>query len=117
MNTPKLRQLETAAVVALEKTAEALKTEVINAQVMPFDVGTMQNDCTSIVNDRSTAGEASINVDTSYAARLFYHPEYNFKHTNNPNARGEWFEPWIDGDKKDFAPNTFNTIYKREAGL
>ena len=37
MNFPKLRQLAQAQVTALEQTAEALHTEVVQAQVMPFD--------------------------------------------------------------------------------
>lgn len=37
LNLPKLRQLTQAQVAALEQTAEALHTEVVRAQVMPFD--------------------------------------------------------------------------------
>lgn len=117
MNNTKLRQLERAAVTALEKTAEAVKTEVINAEVMPMQSGTMQDDCTSVVTDKSASGEVSICVDTDYARRLYYHPEYNFSREENSNARGEWFEPWIDGEQKDFAQNAFNKLYKREAGI
>lgn len=117
MDNAKLRQMERAAVLALEKTAEAVKTEVINAQVMPLDKGTMQNNSTSVVTDKSSQGEVSICVDTDYARRLYYHPEYNFSKDNNPNARGEWFEPWIDGEHKNFAQDAFNKLYKREAGL
>ena len=36
-------QIDAALLRAAEQTIEALKTEVINAQVMPFNVGTMQN--------------------------------------------------------------------------
>lgn len=117
MDNAKLMQLERAAAIALEKTAEAVKTEVINAQVMPKEQGTMEGQCTSVVTDKSSQGEVSICVDTDYARRLYFHPEYNFRHDENPNARGEWFEPWIDGEHKDFAQNAFNKLYKREAGL
>lgn len=37
MNFPGMRQLTQAQLAALEQTAEALHTEVIQAQVMPFD--------------------------------------------------------------------------------
>lgn len=117
MDNAKLRQLERAAVIALEKTAEAVKTEVVKAEVMPMQSGTMQNDCTSIVTDKRTVGEVSICVDTDYARRLYYHPEYNFSKEENPNARGEWFQPWIDGEQKDFAQKSFNKLYKKEAGI
>ena len=117
MDNAKLRQLERAAAIALEKTAEAVKTEVINAQVMPFDTGTMQNTGMNVETAKSGRGEVSINVDTPYARRVYYHPEINFQTVNNPNARGEWFEPWINGEHKDFAQNAFNKLYKKEAGL
>ena len=37
MNMLRIRQLSQAAVKALEMTAEALHTEVVQAQVFPFD--------------------------------------------------------------------------------
>lgn len=40
INTQRLRELSQAQVTALEKTAEALHTEVVQAQVMPFDTET-----------------------------------------------------------------------------
>ena len=46
LNVPKINQLSRAATTALEKTVSALHTEVVNAQVMPFDTGNMQNDST-----------------------------------------------------------------------
>ena len=41
INTQRLRELSQAQVTALEKTAEALHTEVVQAQVMPFDTGNL----------------------------------------------------------------------------
>ena len=41
INTHRLRELSQAQVTALEKTAEALHTEVVQAQVMPFDTGNL----------------------------------------------------------------------------
>lgn len=37
LNLPKLKQLTQAQVTAIEQTAEALHSEVLQAQVMPFD--------------------------------------------------------------------------------
>ena len=39
LNMPKIKQLNKATTVALEKTVNALQTEVIQAQVMPFGQG------------------------------------------------------------------------------
>ncbi len=44
MNFPRIKQLTQAAVTALEMTAEALHTEVVQAQVMPFDSGHLEED-------------------------------------------------------------------------
>lgn len=38
----KLRQLTRAKITALEKTAEALHTEIVQTQVMPRDTGALQ---------------------------------------------------------------------------
>ena len=44
MNFPRIKQLTQAAVTALEMTAEALHTEVVQAQVRPFDTGHLEVD-------------------------------------------------------------------------
>ena len=44
LNWPRIRQLSEAAVTALEQTAEAVHTEVVQAQVMPFDTGHLEED-------------------------------------------------------------------------
>ena len=38
-----LQDLEAAALRSAELTMEALRTDVVSAQVMPYNVGTMQN--------------------------------------------------------------------------
>ena len=48
MNFPRIRQLTQGAVTALELTAEALHTEVVQAQVFPFDTGNLQNESTFV---------------------------------------------------------------------
>ena len=48
LNMPRIQQLTGAAVKALELTAEALHTEVVQAQVFPFDTGNLQNESTFV---------------------------------------------------------------------
>ena len=43
LNLPKIKQLTDAQITALEQTAEALHTEVVQAQVFPRDTGNLQN--------------------------------------------------------------------------
>ncbi len=113
MNFPRIRQLEQAQVTALEQTAEALHTEVVQAQVMPFDTGTLQNEGTFVDYSESRQGKVSIISNTPYARRLYFHPEYHFQTKENPNARGKWYSDWLPGGKKsDFAIDTYKRIYR-----
>lgn len=118
LDTATIAKLEAAALPAAGKAIEALKTDVIAAQVMPFDTGDMQNTQTFTVTE---AGEREVTArlvtGSPQARRLYYYPEYNFQTVNNPNAGGEWLEPWLNGERKDFAQNTFTELYKKEAGL
>lgn len=117
LNTAKIRQLDKGTVIALEKTIEALKTDVVQAGVMPFDVGTMQDDNTFTDYSESKRGKVSLNTTSAQARRLYFHPEYSFQTKENPNAQGNWLESWISGKNKDFCKNAFVQFYKREIGL
>lgn len=117
LNIPFIKRLDESAVKALEMTAEALHTEVVQAQVIPFDTGTMQNESTFVDNKQSSQGKVSLVTSTPYARRMYFHPEYNFKKDENPNAQGRWYEPWISGDKKDFCRKAFKKFYKEVSGI
>ena len=118
MNFPRIKQLTQAAVTALEMTAEALHTEVVQAQVMPFETGNLQNESTFVDYSESRQGKATLVSSTPYARRLYYHPEYNFQTDENPFAGGEWYEPWLSGGVcQDFARNAFKRFYKKVGGV
>lgn len=117
LNTPKIKQLDRASITSLEKTISALHTEVVNAQVMPFKSGNMQNDNTYEDYSNSKQGKVSLITSTPYSRRMYFHPEYNFSKEENPNARGNWYEPWTTGKEKDFCKKAFSQFYKKEAGL
>ncbi len=87
LNMPRISQLTQAAVRALELTAEALHTEVVQAQVMPFDTGHLEEDAPLWTTAGSQSGKVTLVSSTPYARRLYYHPEYNFQTKENPNAR------------------------------
>lgn len=112
-----INKLVNAQVTALEKTAEALHTEVVQAQVMPRDTGHLQNDSTFVDYTKSKSGKVSLVSQTPYARRLYFHPEYNFQTKENPNAGGKWLEPWITGKEKDFCQDTFSAFYKQIGGV
>lgn len=118
MNAPKIRRLNDAAIQALEMTGEALHTEVLQAQVFPFDTGNLQNESTFVDYSNSKQGKVSIISDTPYARRLYYHPEYHFDKGENPNAKGHWYKDWeAGGSKEEFAPNAFKEFYRRLTGV
>lgn len=96
----------------LLQTADAVKSDLVQSQTMPFDTGALQNRST-FVNDSDLKKDVVYIVsDTPYARRLYFHPEYNYQKAKNPNAGGLWFEPYIDGNKKEFAKNAFARIMK-----
>ena len=115
MNLPKIRELTDAQTYALGMTAEALHTEVVQAQVFPRDTGNMQNESTFVDHSQVRQGKVSIVSTTPYARRLYFHPEYNFQTKENPHAKGKWYEDWIppNGPVSDFAPEAFKKFYKR----
>lgn len=117
MNKAALNRLSKAQITALEMTAEAVKTDVISSNVVPFDTGTMQNESMSVDASKSKSGKVTIAVDTPYARRAYFHPEYDFKQDKNPHAKGRWFDDWIDGNKKDFAINAYRKLYKKLTGV
>lgn len=118
MNFGRIRQLSQAAVIALEQTAEALHTEVVQAQVVPRDEGTLQGEKMFVDYSEASRGKVVIGHEGPYSRRLYYHPEYNFQTHENPNARGKWFEDWEPGgDKEKFAPDTYKRIYRRIGGV
>ena len=135
LNMPFIRELESSAVKALEMTAEQLHTDVVQEQVIPFDTGAMQGEKTftkagesvtatypngdTVTNTitRARDGKVSIITTSPQARRLYFHPEYHFNKSENPSARGRWYEPWISGEKKDECKKVFRQFYKEESGL
>ena len=117
INRLRIKQLADAQIKALEATAEALHTEIVQAQVMPRDTGHMQNESTFVDYSHSRDGTVSIVTQTPYARRMYYHPEYNFQTKENPNAQGEWFEPWINGDQKHWSHDAMRKFYKMFGGV
>ena len=114
INMSRIKQLTQAAVTALELTAESLHTEVIQAQVIPRDNGVLQGEKGLFVDySESSEGKVSLVHEGPYARRLYYHPEYNFRTDENPNAKGHWFEEWEPGGSKTkHVTESFKKNYK-----
>lgn len=113
-----LRRLDKAAQRALGLTAEAVHERIVKAQVMPFDTGHLQNDTTFVDASGAPCGHVEIVTGAPYARRLYYHPEFHFRTRENPNARGKWFDDWLEGGVEEgYATEAFAELYRREAGL
>ena len=129
LNMPVEKRLTAAAQVSLAQTAEAIHTNVVQSQVMPRDTGTLQNESTFVYTQDIANGKVELISSTPYVRRLYYHPEYNFhqspwvddkgkRHEGNANAKGRWLYDYLkDGKKRNFAPDTFAKLYKKNAGL
>ena len=118
LNMARINELSQAVVRALELTAEELHTEVVQAQVMPFDTGHLEEDATFVDYSNSQNGKVTLVSSTPYVRRLYYHPEYNFQTKENPNAKGKWLDDSLPGgNEADFAPKAFKAIYKKVGGV
>jgi len=110
----KIKQLDQAVKTAFEMTVEAVISDIKTSQVVPKDTSALEDSLFPEVDvDRLVAW---IILDTPYARRLYWHPEYNFRTDKNPNARGLWMHPYIDGDKKGFVIQTFAMFLKQQSG-
>ena len=113
LNQAQINKLLNAPSIALIKTAMAIETDLQTSQTIPFDTGTLQNEQTSIDPSKASSGTVQIVSDTPYARRLYFHPEYNFRHDKNPNAGGKWFDPYINGNLVNWVKETYTELLRR----
>ena len=100
-NTRNIKLINNIAKEATLDTAEAIKTDLIQSQTIPFKEGTLQNDSTFVDDKRIINGIARIVSDTLYARKVYFDPEIHIKQEKNPNAKQYWFEDYITGEKKN----------------
>lgn len=120
----KKKELEDDVRIALELTAEAIRTDLVASQTLPFAEDSEENYRRGVVPgqlqgsvhlDRSDSrrGKVAVVTSTPYARRLYYHPEYNYYRGTNPQAGGLWYEPYRNGNKRTFAADEFQKIIKQ----
>lgn len=112
-NQANIDAIEEAAIAALVDTGEAIKTDLIQSQTMPFDTGVMQNDSTFIDNRMKRKRIVKIVSDTPYSRKVYFDPEIHIKQEKNKNAKQHWFDDYIDGDKKDLTLKYYAKLLKR----
>jgi len=112
-NRKNIDMINFATQLALIDTAEAIKTDLIQSQTMPFDTGVMQNDSTYVEDRRIIKGSVRIVSDTPYSRKVYFDPEIHIQHNKNPNAKQYWFEDYITGNKKDLPIKYFKKMLQR----
>ena len=116
MDANGLNSLKDAVMIAARSTANKMLAEKIGQQMIPLAEGTLQNIKTDVDDRAAKHGKISIVTQGPYAARLYWHPEYDFNHEFNPNAQGEWWEDYLTGDKAEKPAKLFKYFYKKAAG-
>ena len=112
-NQANIDGIEEAAIEALVDTGEAIKTDLIQSQTMPFDTGTMQNRSTFVDDKKKRKRIVRIVSDTPYARKVYFDPEIHIKQVENPNAKQHWFDDYIEGNKKDLPMEYYAKLLKR----
>lgn len=111
LDRAKINTIVNAKNKALEETTEAILSDIKTSAVVPKDTGELER--SGFVDlSRLNDGITSINFDTPYARRLYWHPEYNFRQDKNINAQGKWMQSYIDGDNKEFVTDTYKYFLK-----
>lgn len=111
LDRAKINTLINAKNKALEEATEAILSDIKTSAVVPKDTGELER--SGFVDlSKISEGITSINFDTQYARRLYYHPEYNFRKDKNINAQGKWMQSYVDGDNKEFVIDTYKQFLK-----
>ena len=111
LDRAKINTIVNAKNKALEETTEAILSDIKTSAVVPKDTGELER--SGFVDlSRLNDGITSINFDTPYARRLYWHPEYNFRQDKNINAQGKWMQSYVDGDNKEFVTDTYKHFLK-----
>ena len=104
---------------ALLDTAEDIKQEILDEEVIPKDTGATEKSLRvsdSIIDKKAvfilTGSSEVINPRTDeetsrYVRKIYYHPEFNFHRKKNRNAKERWYDDWITGKYKDHIKNSF----------
>jgi hypothetical protein len=114
MNRAAVARVIEAANRAAEMTTREILTDIEKEQVVPMDHEGELSSTATVDRSERAKGRFRIVYTTPYARRLYWHPEYKFQKGYHANARGEWLEPWLKGERKDFPHKKFTRLFKRE---
>ena len=108
--------LESAFGNALNKTAEDIVLDVEARGVVPYaesakkrghEAGRLAKSV-AVQPVKASAKGARIVWNVSYAARAYFHPDWQFSTVVHGNARGRWMDDYIDGERTAFVRERYN---------
>lgn len=100
-----LARLDGAAKAAALETVEAVKTDLVSSQTMPFDTGAMQGSLHTEQFDAADESHTVLQTDGPAGPAAVFSSEYNFQRGKNPNAGAAWYGPYEAGGAKErFTP-------------
>lgn len=109
------KELEDIANQCLGMTAEATMTEIDNMDIIPKLSGDLEAIYTKANIDNIDQGEAFIESSGPYARYVYYNRQNkHISQVKNKNAQDHYFQPFIDGNKKDFIEDTFKTFLNKK---
>ena len=98
-----LRQARVALLVA----ATELREDLVTSETMPIESGHLQNTATIVVSSDLNSGIVNIVNDAAYARRKYFNPDFAFNQNVNRLAGGRWFEPYLEGSKRNLIRDIF----------
>lgn len=110
-----IKSLTASQKEGIRTVAAALLEELKDEERMPYGQGDLQERHSSIDEDAIDKGLVSIQHDSPYASRLYFHPDYTFDKGHNSNAGASWWEEWINGSKKKRPEQLFKKFFKKLA--
>jgi hypothetical protein len=114
MNRAAIARVVEAANRAAEMTTYEILVDIEKAQVVPMDNEGVLSATAMVDSSQKARGRFRIVYATPYARRLYWHPEYRFQQGYHANARGEWLELWLKGERKEFPHRKFSRLFRRE---
>lgn len=120
INKNAIKQIQQKSITALEKTTDALASDLVQSETVPFYSGDMQGTVAPNLED-SARGKTKVTVDTPYVRKVYYDPDITIHKTtkkgdSRPNATQKYFDTYISGKKKNWAQETYAKILKKEMG-
>jgi hypothetical protein len=115
MNEKKIDSLLKGQRMALFSAMKEVLADLIESETIPFENGILEDEATRLVFN-GDEGRVSVVSDADYAARLYFHPEYQFQQNQNKNAGAQWFAPYISGEKKEFILTRYAAALKKANG-